>query len=134
MRGKLYVAGPMNGYEDFNHPLFNRVEQLLLEAGWAIINPASFEPEVDQALPRPVRLSIFLREDIELLATCDGIVLLPGWADSTGSNCELFVAQMLGLTSYVWEDENARPEPHLYANLDLMLDHVNDVNWPGEEA
>ena len=134
MRGKLYIAGPMNGYEDYNHPMFNDVAAKLRAADWEIINPAEFEPELDADLAWEVRLSIYLQEDIELLARCTGIMLLPGWADSTGANCELFVSQMLGLMSYVWEEDQARYEPHLYADLDLILDHINAVNWPGEEA
>ena len=134
MRGKLYIAGPMSGYDDLNYPLFNGVAKLLRDADWEIVNPAEFEPNLPEGLSFNARHAIFLREDFAELATCSGIVLLPGWADSTGANCELFVAQMIDLASYVWEEDQARFEPHLYADLDLILDHINAVNWPGEEA
>ena len=132
MRGRVYLAGPMSGIEDNNHPLFNRVAGLLRDADWHVENPAEFEPIISAKLSSAERLAFFLREDIERLSRCDGIVLLPGWSESTGANCELFVAQILDLTTYVWEDEVVRSEPHLYADLDLMLDHINEANWPGE--
>lgn len=134
MRGKLYLAGPMSGIEDNNYPLFNSVAGVLRDADWEIVNPAEFEPNLDPSLSFNNRLAIFLRDDIELLATCNGIVFLPGWADSVGANCELFVAQILGLRTYVWHKNTVTDEVNLYANLDTIIDHVNAVNWPGEEA
>ncbi len=135
MRGKIYVSGPMSGIDDANYPLFNKVAGELRDAGWEVINPAEFEPEGWEDIEDPgKRLAIFLREDFALLATCDSLVLLPGWADSTGANCELFLAQQIGLTTYVWLDGLIGKEPHLYANLDTIIDHINAVQFPGEEA
>jgi hypothetical protein len=42
-----------------------------------------------------------LRRDIHELATCDGIVMLPGWQDSEGAKKEHYVAtQVLGIKAY----------------------------------
>ena len=133
-RGKIYIAGPMTGYEDSNYPLFNEVATVLRDAEWEVINPAEWEPEVSPTFSFNRKLAIYLREDFEKLSTCGHVVFLPGWADSIGANCELFLAQMLGLTTHVWENDAVRKEVNLYANLDTIIGHINEVYWPGEEA
>ena len=96
MGNKVYIAGPMSGYEEFNFPAFNRVEELLRESyGYKhVVNPAKLHPTT--GLPWVE----FLKRDLRELITCDAIFLLEGWEKSRGATLEAFVAYTLGLCLY----------------------------------
>jgi hypothetical protein len=96
MGNKVYIAGPMSGYEEFNFPAFNRMEELLREGyGYKhVINPAKLHPTTD--LPWVE----FLKQDLLELITCDAVFLLEGWEKSRGATLEAFVAYILGLRLY----------------------------------
>ena len=42
---KIYIAGPMRGYEKFNVPTFDLARDLWQEAGWNVISPADLDRE-----------------------------------------------------------------------------------------
>ncbi len=120
MGDKVYIAGPMSGYEEFNFPAFNRAEELLQESyGYKrVVNPAKLHPTTD--LP----WIEFLKQDLLELITCDAVFLLKGWEKSRGATLEAFVAYILGLHLYkMHHDERFElyePEEFL-ADLDLDL-------------
>lgn len=90
-----YVCGPMTGYEEFNHPEFNRVTKLLRDKGLKVINPAEVDLK-DGDLLSPHPWDFYLRRDLVLIAKKVGrIVLLSGWQDSHGANLEKYVAEKL---------------------------------------
>jgi len=125
MGNKVYIAGPMSGYEEFNFPAFNRVEELLRGTyGYKhVINPAKLHPTTD--LPWVE----FLKRDLRELTTCDAVFLLEGWEKSRGATLEAFVAYVLGLRLYkispMWYNERFElyePEEFLAdLNLDLLV-------------
>ena len=39
-KNKIYIAGPMTGYENYNYPKFFKIENILKEKGWIVVNPA----------------------------------------------------------------------------------------------
>lgn len=82
---KLYLAGPMTGYKDHNYPMFFRAAAELRIAGYAVMNPAEIRPRLF-ALKKTRRE--ILTEDLQLLLTCQGVALLPGWEESQGANLE----------------------------------------------
>ena len=96
MSDKVYIAGPMSGYEEFNFPAFNRVEELLRESyGYKhVVNPAKLHSTTD--LPWVE----FLKQDLRELIDCDAVFLLKGWEKSRGATLEAFVAHTLGLRLY----------------------------------
>jgi hypothetical protein len=119
---KVYIAGPMSGYEEFNFPAFNRAEELLRESyGYKyVINPAKLHPTTD--LP----WIEFLKQDLRELITCDAVFLLKGWEKSRGATLEAFVAYILGLRLYKMNHnerfELYEPEEFLAdLNLDLLV-------------
>lgn len=117
MGNKVYIAGPMSGYEEFNFPAFNRVEELLRGSyGYKhVINPAKLHPTTD--LPWVE----FLKQDLRELITCDAVFLLKGWEKSRGATLEAFVAYVLGLRLYKNSPMcHYEPEEFL-ADLDLDL-------------
>lgn len=87
---KIFISGPMSGMEDFNTPLFNRVEELLRERGFSPFNPAWMK--VDDNWDCGDLLSI----DIAALNMCDAICMLPGWLKSTGARLEYDFAVKAG--------------------------------------
>lgn len=95
---RVYIAGPMTGLPEHNYPAFNDLEDWLLNDGLGfferlgVCNPArNFGGDTTREFRE------YMREDLGMLATCDGIVLLPGWADSRGAKLEVSVGQALGL-------------------------------------
>lgn len=86
-----YIAGPMTGYPEFNHPEFNRVAKLLRDVGQLVINPAEEDGgEFDHPW------DYYLRRDLMLIAEKVGrVVLLSGWQNSHGASLERYVAEKL---------------------------------------
>ncbi len=92
MGKRIYISGPMTGYENHNFPAFHAAAQRFRQAGWEVANPAeNFGGRTD--LPRET----YLRADMAMLARCDAIALLPGWERSAGAALEAVVAKELGL-------------------------------------
>lgn len=45
---KIYIAGPMTGYENYNRPMFNAVAQQMLSGGHVALNPATLPDGLSQ--------------------------------------------------------------------------------------
>lgn len=87
---KIYIAGPMTGYKDFNHlSFFNAALELELK-GYIVLNPAS--------LPAGLSQKEYMSICLPMVTCCDAIYLLDGWEDSKGANAECTLAEKLGLT------------------------------------
>ena len=98
----LYLAGPMTGIEDYNHPAFHAAEDLLRDHGYMVLNPAR------NGLPHDAPWEHHMRRDIGMLIACDGIALLPGWDASAGAKLEVQIANLLGLrvrTVDLWREK-----------------------------
>lgn len=93
----LYISGPMSNIPECNYPEFNRVAVELREAGFVVINPAEL------TLPKPGSYVDLLRRDLEALLHCDGVALLPGWANSRGATTEVHVAELLKMPVRLWD-------------------------------
>lgn len=83
----LYVAGPMSGYESCNYPTFNAAEESLKDAGYTVVNPASFGGGAHYV--------DLIREDLRRMLDCHGVATLEGWWESTGARNEVSVAGIL---------------------------------------
>jgi hypothetical protein len=93
----LYLSGPMTGIPQCSYPLFNEVAVKLRDAGFVVINPAEL------TLPKPGSYVDLLRRDFEALLQCDGVALLPGWANSRGATTEVHVAELLKMPVKLWD-------------------------------
>lgn len=89
---KIYIAGPMTGYEDFNHPAFFRAEEALMELGYEVVNPARVTP--DQSTP----WAECMKRAIPALIECNAIWMMPGWRLSRGARLEFQIAIDLGMS------------------------------------
>jgi nucleoside 2-deoxyribosyltransferase len=113
MTMRIYLAGPMRNYPEWNHPAFHEGARLLREAGHEVFSPAEqdiemgFDPagltgdlgELDTA---GFSLRAALGADLAwITGTADGIVVLPGWTVSPGARAE--AATAFALSMPVWE-------------------------------
>lgn len=121
---KIYIAGPMTGYENFNFPAFDAARDYLEGVGYEVFSPA----DNDRALlGRPLNwipsaadtvgpwrawniegapgLRKMLGDDVEWICKeADAIAMLPGWEKSKGANAELALAKALGHEIIYLED------------------------------
>lgn len=105
MPRRIYVAGPMRGYDSYNYPLFYEVAGELRAAGAFAVNPAEVSELIgttEEIASSPTMLSHLMEADISFLKTCDAIVMLPGWEWSDGAREELQAALALGLKVFQW--------------------------------
>jgi nucleoside 2-deoxyribosyltransferase len=106
---KVYVAGPMRGYKDYNFPAFEAACVALREAGYEVKSPhemdleIGFDPAKDEWTSAMAHDAI--TRDVEAIKWADAIVLLPGWEKSTGANAELGVALWAGKEVYQLEED-----------------------------
>jgi len=89
--GRVYVAGPMTGYAEFNFPAFHAAAAALRADGIEVVNPA------EHGIVDGAEWEDYLRFDIAKIAVCESIALLPGWSKSRGAVLEVHVARALGM-------------------------------------
>ena len=117
---KLYLAGPMRGYPQFNFPAFHEAAAQLREEGHEVFSPAERDIKrhngVDISVDNSTgcektasRLHGFdLREAFAddtawICRHADGLALLSGWETSKGACAEYALAAALGLPVFLWE-------------------------------
>jgi hypothetical protein len=102
---KVYIAGPMSGYEEWNFPAFFKAEEELQSIGIDVINPAHNDgPNLEEAMKsagtpeRPNHTwAWYMRRDLPHVMECDAICVLEGWQKSKGASLEVHVARALGM-------------------------------------
>lgn len=88
---KLYLAGPMTGYEGLNFPQFHSLTKALRGLGFEIVNPAEVNADTT------AKWEDCMRADIRELMTCDGVAAMTGWEKSRGAKIEVGIARSLGM-------------------------------------
>lgn len=93
-QNKIFISGPMAGYEHHNYPLFNMIEEVLIIAGYKCVNPANIGMKYDpEKVDKNKKLyKAMVKEIQEAEKTCNTILLLPGWENSVGVRLELQTA------------------------------------------
>lgn len=86
---RIYIAGPMTGYEGFNHDEFNKVSFDLSFEYESVLNPAS--------LPKGLTQGQYMDICFAMIRAADAIYLLKGYEESKGAMAELAYAERLGL-------------------------------------
>lgn len=112
---KIYLAGPMRGYKDFNFPAFMTASKYLRAHGHEVFNPAEKDlerdgPEISQSETGDIRDAeakgfdrrVAIMDDLTfIIQKAEGLVLLPGWQASKGVAAEIATAVFLELP--IWE-------------------------------
>jgi hypothetical protein len=97
MRGMhVYIAGPMEGRNDYNRAAFNMAEGILNELGATVWNPAKLR-DLFRTDGREACMRMNLRHLVGDSPRVDLLVLLPGWEDSQGARCEQMAAAQCGI-------------------------------------
>lgn len=107
-RMKIYIAGPMKGIAESNIPAFKAAAVKLRELGYEVVSPheiTEYHPYMTQvqddgSLPTHCYHEFIRLDLIELLQSCDTVVLLPNWQISKGATGEVLVAQSVGFPIY----------------------------------
>lgn len=98
---KIYIAGPMSGYPEFNFPKFFEVEAKLKAKGWTVFNPANKDGEAGVVAhesyasgdaKKLMASGWSFREvfgwDTDKVINSDAIYMLKGWEHSPGATAE----------------------------------------------
>lgn len=86
---RIFLCGPMTGYENFNYPAFNAEAARLRALHYTVLNPA------ENGVCATWR--DYMCKSIAQLIVCDTIAFLPGWSASRGARIEHALATDLGL-------------------------------------
>ena len=103
MRKKIYISGKIGEevLSEATRRKFARAEEVLKRAGYETFNPAASGLVAKADALAAAKGTDFYREilllDLQALAGCDGIALLPDWADSPGARAEYMFAAAIGL-------------------------------------
>lgn len=90
----VYIAGPMQGYSDFNYPLFKETARIWRAEGWQVLCPA--ELYIDTSGPA----TSYLANSVKEMLDCTSIALLKGWERSRGARAEFALAEALNFKMY----------------------------------
>ena len=85
---RVYIAGPMTGYKNFNREAFHKAEEKLKQKGCTVLNPA--------VLPDGLTQAQYMDICTAMLRCVDTIYMLKGWHRSAGAKAELALAAKLG--------------------------------------
>ena len=114
---KLYIAGPMTGYPQFNFPAFQEAARTLRALGMEVVSPAEMDEETEvagEALKSKDGKLIdgkiagqtwgdLLGRDVKIVAdVVDGVALLQNWERSKGAKLEVTVALLAGKGVYAY--------------------------------
>ena len=96
---RIFIAGPMRGYENYNFKKFDHTEELLRQLGFDVVNPARIsrkfkESEVNSDIAVYNKM-VDMQQDAE--RTCNTILLLDDWQWSEGVKLEVRTASELGM-------------------------------------
>lgn len=108
---KIYIAGPMTGYPDYNRAAFNAKASELMAEGHIVLNPAM--------LPGGLCQSEYMDICLAMVRSADAIYLLNRWEESVGARAEHALAEKLGPTVIYESPTNIECQvaPHIYREL-----------------
>lgn len=87
---KVFISGPMTGLPNYNREAFDEAEEMLLKAGFTVVNPAKFG--IDGMTDADIA-----RIDLNALLSCNYIYQLEGWTYSKGASAEWSIALWAGI-------------------------------------
>lgn len=99
-----YIAGPMSGYPEFNYPAFGNAKAELEAEAIKVVSPHTI-PWPDQPIEGEELWQVMMREALQLLLGCNGMILLKGWAGSKGALLEHQIAASLKMPLYFLDNK-----------------------------
>lgn len=91
---KIFIAGPMRGYPNYNFDKFDRIEKLLKDNGIECVNPGRISRKFKEVeVNNDINVyNEMVRLQQEAQKTCNAILLLDGWQWSEGVKLEVKTA------------------------------------------
>ncbi|NAX17199.1 MULTISPECIES: DUF4406 domain-containing protein [unclassified Vibrio] len=86
---KIYIAGPMTGFPEFNKPEFFKAEFKLRCDNYTVLNPA--------ILPDGLQHHEYMEICLPMVRVSNAVYMLKGWEKSKGAVMEHEYAKDLGL-------------------------------------
>lgn len=114
---KIFVSGPMRGHEDYNRPLFEKARECLKRNFVETYLPSEViiphdldgddvKDKTQEEVYDDVQLMAkFLARNIETIAQCSYVCLLPSWENSGGARCEREAALRLEVSLIFYDEE-----------------------------
>lgn len=98
---KIYISGAIGGrdYREVALDFEAAQTQIRVFSDFLPISP------LDNGLPLDTPWSAHMLRDLEILSTCDAVLMLPGWEHSPGCQIEKIFAERLGLRILMGFDE-----------------------------
>lgn len=103
MRKKVYIAGKIGETYPSEATIrkFEKAERLLQSKGYDVFNPTRSGLGATADILAKEKGTDFYREimllDLDVLAKCDAICMLPDWTESPGAEVEFHFAKAIGL-------------------------------------
>lgn len=107
---RVFLSGPMSGYDYYNAPEFTRAHAICKEAGaFSVFNPAEEWLNGDETKSHEYYLRTCVHEltrelPMDYNPVYDVVVQLPGWENSEGAKTEAIVASACGIPCVALED------------------------------
>jgi len=112
---RLYLAGPMRGYPQFNTQAFDRTAEQLQWLGHRVYNPAHGDRvagyDWTDAAGTTAELEAVnfdlrgaMRKNMTVICESDGVVVLDHWQNSSGASAEVAAALAIGLPVFYMVD------------------------------
>lgn len=113
---KIYLAGPMRGYHEFNFPAFKKNAAALRAMGHTVFSPAEKDEEqfggaafkgkveIQDKVAAQVGFDLrkaFLMDLTFICEEADAVCLMEGWERSAGATAESATALALGLRRFI---------------------------------
>jgi len=89
MKKRVYIAGPMTGYNNHNRAEFFSIAADLQDLGYIVLNPAT--------LPEGLKQSEYMDICLAMIRAASAIYMLKGYESSKGALTELAYAEKLEL-------------------------------------
>ena len=95
---KVFISGPMSGYDNYNRAMFDLAEDFLHALGCAVFNPGNLT-----CFDRGWKHDEIMAIDIFALKHCECILHLPGWERSKGAWEEAWRAKTFDIPEAYFE-------------------------------
>ncbi len=96
-RKRVYISGPMTGYENANEKAFEEAADNLRDLDYMVCNPHD-----TSTLLGELTHAEYLRFDFERILEADFLVALPGWETSLGALSEILMAVRMDVKVWRW--------------------------------
>ena len=102
----IYISGRITGEPNYKE-LFNAAENKLIELGYKVINPVSFEKGMTE-LNIELSYENYIRYSLTKLDEADAIYMLSNWTLSKGACVEIFYAKAMRKEVYYEKNSNVQ--------------------------